>query len=215
MTTRRTVIPQVKPGDWVQVTKVMRVDERGFVALSDGGKVLMQPAALARNGFSVETFDHEPGPTELKTARAVLDRAVDAELMRAQAQTLLEAERGRASEDAERARRALRDMTGTVAATSLLLKVETARSRLLRALLEYAERVGPQTVPVSSLYAKAIAEPCPAYVGDVRPPDADPFEEREPWGEGAPCVRVNRHIGDHASVDGARFVAPTLFDYKI
>lgn len=209
--TRRYTTPEIRAGDWVQVTKVVQV--RGIpVSIPILPGVDAEPGVLTRAGYTVQVFHHEPGPTELKAETAVIRRAVDAELAKAEAETLLTVAEDRIARERVEQRRASDRDARRLRDYRTSADVERARVRLLSALLEYAhtwagEFREPPPVPLHELYTKSLVTPCPTYEGDAGEGD------EEPTGRGAPCVRMHLHEGAHTTVEGRRFDAPSLFEY--
>lgn len=211
MTRRRTAPPPIRAGDWVQVTYVVQARRDDELPVAEG--VNANPTMVAALGAQIQVFDHRPGPTELKADKAVVARAVDAELALADAQARLNT----TTTALEKARQDNSDATRRrermVTEYRTLARVEHARVRLLTEVVRHNEELrqsGAFRPSPLTLYAGAIADPCPAYDGDVPLSDED---DDEPEGLGAPCVRRHDHEGKHATVDGRRFDAPLLFDY--
>lgn len=217
---KRSDISEVRAGTWVQFSRVVRVgDEAPHLVhvfdLDQLGDIAVTPQVLHRSGFSVRTFDYEPGPTELVMPKDVVARAVAAELDAAGARaelTITQQAREKAEQELARVRGQHRERQRT---TRFLADVARARTRLLTALLEYSHTwtttfVQPPPVPLHEMYAEALRRPCPAYLGDAEPVERDD----EPNGEGAPCVRAYDHEGSHSTVDGVRFDALRLFNYE-
>lgn len=217
---KRSDISEVRAGTWVQFSKVAPVDGEPphtvhLVDLGTVGSIRITAQTLREAGFTVQTFDYEPGPTELVAPKDVVARAVAAELDAASARaelTIAQQARESAEQKLVRSERQRRD---NVKFDRFLANVGQARVRLLTALLEYAhnwmdEFHQPPPEPLHKLYADATRRPCPAYLGDAEPVEHDDG----PAGEGAPCVRTYDHEGSHSTVEGVRFDAPRLFTYQ-
>lgn len=214
---KRSDIPKVRAGTWVQFSKVAPVDNEPphtvhLVDFGELGSIRITPEVLREAGFTVRVFDYEPGPTELVMPKEVVARAVAAEMDAATARTEARAAEAQATETLEQLNRVVAQRRKRDKMDTFLRNVGRAREQLLEALLEYADseerRAGP-LVPLTTAFADALRQPCPAYEGDAEPIEYD----AEPMGEGAPCVRVYNHEGDHATVQGRRFTAPLLFVY--
>lgn len=217
---KRSDIPEVRAGTWVQFSRVVRVDDNPphvvpVFDLDGPGGIAVTPQVLRQSGFTVRTFDYEPGPTELVMPKDVVARAVTAELDAASARAELTIAQ-QACESAERKlARSERQRRDNLKFDRFLADVERARVRLLTALLEYThnwmdEFHQPPPEPLHKLYASAVRRPCPTYLGDAEPVEHDDG----PAGEGAPCVRAYDHEGLHSTVEGVRFDAPRLFTYQ-
>lgn len=206
MTRSRTDTPPIRAGDWVQVTYVVQARFDDTLPVAEG--VGAHPALVAALGAQIQVFDDEPAPGQLKTDRALVRRAVDAELALADARARLSTAETHRQELRDRLAELSRSQRRDTETYRTLLRVEHARRLLVTALLDYVDTFGTRTVEQTRLFADAIDNPCPAYNG-VTSDD----EEESPAGRGAPCVRVHRHEGQHADVEGNRFDAPPLFDY--
>lgn len=208
--------PEPKPGQWTLVTYLSRVERPGVVMLAKG--IMSDTAVLADTGVTLQVFDHEPGPSELRTDAAVVRRAIAAEMDLATARTELAAAEQARDKAERKAAGDLERVRERSKYPRFLADVARARVRLLTALLEYSHTwlttfAASPPVPLHELYTHAVRRPCPSY--DVEPfrDSGDPQEVPDPGDVGDPCVRVVGHEGLHSTVEGRRFDAEPLFTY--
>lgn len=219
---KRSDIPEVRAGSWVQFGKVAPVQDDPphtvhLVDFGELGSIRTTPDALHEAGFTVRVFDYEPGPTELVMPKDVVTRAVAAELDAATARAEAYAS-DRARLAAEQALATQREVfRKREEYPRFFARVNAVRVRLLTSLLEYtwaAVYYGKSLpVPPHELHADALRRPCPSYDTEPFVDQGDPEEVPDPNDVGTPCVRAYDHEGRHADVTGKQFDAEPLFAY--